>query len=1192
MIQTHQIDVIAMQEVFHADTFSWLSRAGRKAGLRFAVCFLNGPDLPARSVGSGLLLLSRYPVVEQHFLPYRLNGDPSHLTRFDYHGGKGIGLARVATPSGNVDVYTSHLIAQYMDAPRDFYEYHRVAQCFEAAMFIRATRRSPLALFLSDMNSPPHSPCWRILTNLTSLQDAYSAFRQRPVPSLAPHALVNTMAGPGSESDKLDEDLAWVPELSVSDTVADSYSAELKTVDTSEDSGTCLTTRRSGLHGCALAGMPATTRSGHVGGRVVRYMTTHTSQGSARSGAVAGGDHGGAAARDSDSENSDAESESSLSHGSPMAPKQHTQVGPIPLTQATEFKAHLASMPSHSRSAAACHQYSGQPSSSISSNSGSGSSYSSCSRAAWWRGHDTSGVLVSAPVARAEPKGLRSPLEATFGITTNTFFAASYPRFIKPEDCDINKRLDYILFHTAPMPANVMLRTAGGSTSSAYVLWRVTDSAIIMEDKFQPSKSGAPVSSYTDHAGMYAEFQVHIVDPPAPQPSAYSDAVQRYNDTRFAREAMLPGVRHREELAAEHAEQLDTERVPGVQEGPAGVVKRALSTVQEAQPTGHRAKRAKPQQMRANWRTFLRAAMDDKQTQDISPDGLSTEPSLSESSSEEEAGAAGSAVLPRASRSGAAFLSPALNAEGKDMEAVVTPGARAGQPPSASADTHGVSVPRRRPMPRTLESMRGSGLGTMADAVMTHDRHELQRVCKSSTMSAEPSAQTQAHRTSRVMSGRSVLSHTTHTAAESTTRPTGTAPSEAETHATLEGGPPAQPKLDEELSQSAGSSVEALRSWKAGAAPEFVTMPELPAPAGDGAVDSLRPFDAMARALGACQGGTAAITAGGSALSAFAPAAAPGYLLLQDTQGTQLLSAAVADVHKAQQGAESESTGPQVPGTAPYLAAPSAGSMCGAVSAGWCYDSPLSTLGVLTVETELLPRLRAGALQSAKIRSTRLWLSFWCVVAAFMCLMFPLWVPESVMEPPGGKVCTMDATEGSIAYSFRVSMTVAMLLPWTCVLAPMVLYSLMYYVLSARKMLLTVFFGLAPAVLLSIVGAFVYSGLVGFFFAGMVGFLVLACMWVCLGYFASASQLHSFQGLLHSAATLVHAHYGYYQPQCGLPCHIEGQLIADTIAPEGDLDIGFDEALETDEEDESESASESGVKPGAQIPPATVPVEA
>lgn len=44
---------------------------------------------------------------------FSANGQPYQLLHCDYLGGKGVGLARLHTPAGAVDLYISHLHADY-----------------------------------------------------------------------------------------------------------------------------------------------------------------------------------------------------------------------------------------------------------------------------------------------------------------------------------------------------------------------------------------------------------------------------------------------------------------------------------------------------------------------------------------------------------------------------------------------------------------------------------------------------------------------------------------------------------------------------------------------------------------------------------------------------------------------------------------------------------------------------------------------------------------------------------------------------------------------------------------------------------------------------------------------------------------------------------------------------------------------
>lgn len=64
------------------------------------------------------------PPASSHSQPYPLsppqrfsaNGQPYQLQHSDYLGGKGLGLARLHTPAGAVDLYVSHLHGDYSRA--------------------------------------------------------------------------------------------------------------------------------------------------------------------------------------------------------------------------------------------------------------------------------------------------------------------------------------------------------------------------------------------------------------------------------------------------------------------------------------------------------------------------------------------------------------------------------------------------------------------------------------------------------------------------------------------------------------------------------------------------------------------------------------------------------------------------------------------------------------------------------------------------------------------------------------------------------------------------------------------------------------------------------------------------------------------------------------------------------------------
>ena len=62
------------------------------------------------------MVLSRYPISDAHYHMYTTNGKWYNIHHSDYFGAKGVGLVRLRTPHGTVDVFTSHLHAKYIES--------------------------------------------------------------------------------------------------------------------------------------------------------------------------------------------------------------------------------------------------------------------------------------------------------------------------------------------------------------------------------------------------------------------------------------------------------------------------------------------------------------------------------------------------------------------------------------------------------------------------------------------------------------------------------------------------------------------------------------------------------------------------------------------------------------------------------------------------------------------------------------------------------------------------------------------------------------------------------------------------------------------------------------------------------------------------------------------------------------------
>ena len=162
------LDIFGMQEVWvEADRRRIASRAA-EAGLRYSHYFRSG------MVGSGLMIVSRFPILETNFRQFTLTSRPERFWEGDYFAGKGIGMARLQTPHGLLDFYTLHPVAQYAPDDEDPYIAHRSAAMYEAARFINVTSAQHPVIVTGDFNVTPNQPGYSIITTLACLNDTYT----------------------------------------------------------------------------------------------------------------------------------------------------------------------------------------------------------------------------------------------------------------------------------------------------------------------------------------------------------------------------------------------------------------------------------------------------------------------------------------------------------------------------------------------------------------------------------------------------------------------------------------------------------------------------------------------------------------------------------------------------------------------------------------------------------------------------------------------------------------------------------------------------------------------------------------------------------------------------------------------------------------------------------------------------------
>jgi endonuclease/exonuclease/phosphatase family metal-dependent hydrolase len=132
-------------------------------------------------VGSGLLTLSRFPIVDIAFHRFRMGGKPEDIGHGDYYAGKGIGLTRIDTPGGLLDVYQAHTHAQYERHNDNEYAAYNESNLYEAARFIQSNSGTEAHVILcGDLNTRPDQPGYRIIRYMGALRDAYTAHHGQP----------------------------------------------------------------------------------------------------------------------------------------------------------------------------------------------------------------------------------------------------------------------------------------------------------------------------------------------------------------------------------------------------------------------------------------------------------------------------------------------------------------------------------------------------------------------------------------------------------------------------------------------------------------------------------------------------------------------------------------------------------------------------------------------------------------------------------------------------------------------------------------------------------------------------------------------------------------------------------------------------------------------------------------------------
>ena len=140
-------DVVALQEVWLQGDQDFIIQ---NSGFEHSVVFRG----EGRLFGSGLLLLSRFKILDHDFHSFKVTGFPHRLFEGDFHSSKGVGYALIQTPLGDIPVFVTHLMAKYVRRnEEDTNRVFRMAQILELILYIRRTVSPRSFVLCGDLNA-------------------------------------------------------------------------------------------------------------------------------------------------------------------------------------------------------------------------------------------------------------------------------------------------------------------------------------------------------------------------------------------------------------------------------------------------------------------------------------------------------------------------------------------------------------------------------------------------------------------------------------------------------------------------------------------------------------------------------------------------------------------------------------------------------------------------------------------------------------------------------------------------------------------------------------------------------------------------------------------------------------------------------------------------------------------------------
>ncbi|EST05142.2 Endonuclease/exonuclease/phosphatase [Kalmanozyma brasiliensis GHG001] len=166
---TPNYDFVCLQEIWYESKDWRFLKHALAARYPHSKFFYSG------AFGSGLAILSRWPILESDTQPYSLNGQPINVGQGDWFVGKACGCVTVDHPRlGLVDVWNTHFVAAGGEDGPEYKRSHRITQAYELATHCRnSAARGRHVVCVGDLNSTPPSIAIGLLRHVGGLFDSF-----------------------------------------------------------------------------------------------------------------------------------------------------------------------------------------------------------------------------------------------------------------------------------------------------------------------------------------------------------------------------------------------------------------------------------------------------------------------------------------------------------------------------------------------------------------------------------------------------------------------------------------------------------------------------------------------------------------------------------------------------------------------------------------------------------------------------------------------------------------------------------------------------------------------------------------------------------------------------------------------------------------------------------------------------------